>query len=446
LFITMGALSLILKHPGDIIPLYRVKCMADQAKKLPKEPNLRFCYHMLNLVSRSFAIVIQQLPHELQDAVCVFYLVLRALDTVEDDMSIPDTPKCKKLEIFWKKIYDPKYTYPCGEKHYKVLMDEYPKVTAVFLSLKKEYQEVIADITKRMGEGMSNFIKREVVTLEDWDEYCHYVAGLVGIGLSNLWANSMLEDKRFADTEELSNAMGLFLQKTNIIRDYLEDIMEEPAPRMFWPKCIWSKHGKTLDAFAKPENRAAAVSCMNELITNGLAHATDSIEYLTRLKNVDVFRFCGIPQVMAIATMAECYDNGKVFEGVGQDQARAQREDHAAVRGQVRRRRHVQEVRAGHPGQGTCGGPEREENHQGSRRDRQELRRDPRRGFRRVSQKARARLEPPRGESSSCCSAWSTRSTRSACTACASPSRGCPCRTVGSYGRITWRKGRRRWR
>ena len=54
----MGALSLILKHPGDIVPLYRVKCMADQAKKLPKEPNLRFCYHMLNLVSRSFAIVI----------------------------------------------------------------------------------------------------------------------------------------------------------------------------------------------------------------------------------------------------------------------------------------------------------------------------------------------------------------------------------------------------
>ena len=36
---------------------------------------------------------------------------------------------------------------------------------------------------------------------------------------------------------------------------------------------------------------------------------------MTRLKNVDVFRFCAIPQVMAIATMAECYDNGKVFDG-----------------------------------------------------------------------------------------------------------------------------------
>jgi farnesyl-diphosphate farnesyltransferase len=312
----MGVLSLLLKHPGDLVPRLKVKSMADKAKKLPKEPNLAFCYDMLNKVSRSFAIVIQQLPHELQDAVCIFYLVLRALDTVEDDMSIPDDVKCPELEVFYKKIYDKKYTYPCGEKHYKVLMDEYPKVTAVFLSLKKEYRDVIADITKRMGRGMSNFIKREVVSLDDWNEYCHYVAGLVGIGLSNLWASSMLEDKRFADMEDLSNSMGLFLQKTNIIRDYLEDIVEEPAPRMFWPKVIWSKYAKSLDAFQYPENREKAVHCANHLITNALEHAGASLEYMESLKNIDVFRFCAIPQVMAIATLAECYENGKIFEGV----------------------------------------------------------------------------------------------------------------------------------
>ena len=34
---TMGALSLILNHPGDIVPLVKVKMMADKAKKLPKE-------------------------------------------------------------------------------------------------------------------------------------------------------------------------------------------------------------------------------------------------------------------------------------------------------------------------------------------------------------------------------------------------------------------------
>ena len=41
--------------------------------------------------------------------------------------------------------------------------------------------------------------------------------------------------------------MGLFLQKTNIVRDYLEDINEEPAPRMFWPRDVWSKYGEKLE-------------------------------------------------------------------------------------------------------------------------------------------------------------------------------------------------------
>ena len=42
---------------------------------------------------------------------------------------------------------------------------------------------------------------------------------------------------------------GKFLQKTNIIRDYLEDINEEPAPRMFWPKEIWGEYAEKLEAF-----------------------------------------------------------------------------------------------------------------------------------------------------------------------------------------------------
>lgn len=37
-----------------------------------------------------------------------------------------------------------------------------------------------------MGEGMAEFIEREVLTVADYDLYCHYVAGLVGIGLSQV--------------------------------------------------------------------------------------------------------------------------------------------------------------------------------------------------------------------------------------------------------------------
>lgn len=55
------------------------------------------------------------------------------------------------------------------------------------------------------------------------------------------------------------------------------------------------------------------MSCLNELVNNALVHATDCLDYLKMLKNDRVFRFCAIPQVMAIATLAEVYNNPKVF-------------------------------------------------------------------------------------------------------------------------------------
>lgn len=39
------------------------------------------------------------------------------------------------------------------------------------------------------------------------------------------------------------------LQKTNIIRDYLEDINEIPKSRMFWPREIWSKYVDKLEVY-----------------------------------------------------------------------------------------------------------------------------------------------------------------------------------------------------
>ena len=210
---------------------------------------------------------------------------------------------------------------PATKGHYKELMAKFPLVVEAFLNLDVRYQAAIAEVTQKMGAGMAEFISKEVVTLADYNKYCYYVAGLVGVGLSRLFTAGGLEAPEFArDADKgekgLSNGMGLFLQKTNIIRDYLEDIQEEPAPRMFWPRCVWSKYAPRLADFAEPEKSEAAVACLNHLVTNAMAHSLDSLEYLSKLKDPQVFRFCAIPQVMAIATLAACYDNPQVFRSV----------------------------------------------------------------------------------------------------------------------------------
>jgi hypothetical protein len=46
-------------------------------------------------------------------------------------------------------------------------------------------------------------------------------------------------------------------------------------------------------------------------------HAPHCLAYMAQLRNADIFRFCAIPQVMAIGTLALCYNNHAVFTGAG---------------------------------------------------------------------------------------------------------------------------------
>lgn len=310
----MVNLRAILKHPDDLYPMVKLKLAARKAEKqIPAEPHWAFCYSMLHKVSRSFALVIQQLDTDLRDAVCIFYLVLRALDTVEDDTSIATEIKVPILLAFHHHIYEREWHFSCGTKDYKVLMDEFHHVSTAFLELGRGYQVAIEDITKRMGAGMAKFICKEVETVDDYDEYCHYVAGLVGLGLSKLFHASGKEDLQ---SDSISNSMGLFLQKTNIIRDYLEDINEIPKSRMFWPREIWSKYVNKLEDLKYEENSDKAVQCLNDMVTNALIHVEDCLKYMLALRDPAIFRFCAIPQIMAIGTLALCYNNIQVFRGV----------------------------------------------------------------------------------------------------------------------------------
>lgn len=307
-------------YPEELKAMVKIKLNQSKYER-PKEPletlamNLddkAFCYAALSKVSRSFAVVIQQLPEELKDPVCIFYLILRALDTVEDDMELDEDKKLALLSSFHQKSYDPDFRLTgIGDQHdYRVLLEHYHKVIRVFLTLDEKYQKVIEETCQKMAEGMIKYAEGKVETYRDFDDYCYYVAGLVGIGLSGLFSASAIESSKLQEETALSNDMGLFLQKTNIIRDYHEDLIAE---RLFWPSEHWTKYATTIDAFHKNPESEKSLLCLNTLVENALQHAKDSLHYMSMLQNVDVFRFCAIPQVMAIATLAEVYNNPKVF-------------------------------------------------------------------------------------------------------------------------------------
>jgi len=353
-----------LMRPLEIMSGLRLKCtglLENNIKELAMDADSKFCDDMLGRVSRSFAAVIRQLPSDLSMDICIFYLVLRALDTVEDDMEAykgRESEKQAELISFGaKRLTDTNCSVRgVGEGDERTLIEQFGACVRVFNKLPEGSRTVIMDITNEMGAGMAEYVAADLGqgTLDKaaYDRYCHMVAGLVGEGLTRIFVSRGFENESLSGQGELvwpfcadpaktpstlglANSMGLLLQKANIIRDYLEDYVDG---RAFWPQTVWKKHAYTNDLgeFAQPTAHGAglllpmkvgadimakgvgvqALMCLNELVADALELVPDALEYLERVKTPAIYRFCAIPQVMAIATLAECFNNPKVFTGV----------------------------------------------------------------------------------------------------------------------------------
>lgn len=72
---------------------------------------LRRCYELLDMTSRSFSAVIKELEGDLRACIAIFYLVLRGLDTVEDDMTLDVKFKVEELRSFHERLRQPGWTF-----------------------------------------------------------------------------------------------------------------------------------------------------------------------------------------------------------------------------------------------------------------------------------------------------------------------------------------------
>jgi len=78
--------------------------------------------------------------------------------------------------------------------------------------------------------------------------------------------------------------MGPLLQKTNIIRDFREDVDQQ---RYFWPREIWWKEEygfKEMKELYDPAALEQATWAQSGMVLDALGHACDSLHYLRILK------------------------------------------------------------------------------------------------------------------------------------------------------------------
>jgi farnesyl-diphosphate farnesyltransferase len=266
-------------------------------------------------VSRSFALVIRCLPRRLDDAVMVSYLLCRIADTIEDSLR-PVEEKRRMLAGFAASLESGRPEVPPESEYppvYRRLMRHVPDVLTAFRTFDPHVRTLIGERVSEMCRGMSGWTDRKIVTIPDQNDYCYYVAGLVGKLLTDLFhAYGHVTPREKAQLDVHAVEFGLALQKVNIIRDVRADLEDD---RCYWPSEVMGRHGVNAETILRPENVSRAIEAMDELVADQWTYLRAALRYITLLPmtQLRVRMFCAIPLFMAVATARTCQGNRDVF-------------------------------------------------------------------------------------------------------------------------------------
>ncbi|MGO4887641.1 squalene/phytoene synthase family protein [Anaerobacillus sp. MEB173] len=179
---------------------------------------------VLMATSRTFFIPITRLSPGLQEAVSAAYLCMRAIDEIEDHSQLPSDVKSSLLYSV-SKLLQKDFTrtdLTTLLRPYESVLPEVSLRLYDWVELcPKETVEKVKKATSVMAKGMAEWVEKnwDIRTEDDLNDYTYYVAGLVGVMLSDLWEwyDGTKTDKN------LAVAFGRGLQSVNILRNREED-------------------------------------------------------------------------------------------------------------------------------------------------------------------------------------------------------------------------------
>jgi farnesyl-diphosphate farnesyltransferase len=265
-----------------------------------------FCYQALRKVSRSFYVNTVALRNPIRDYVCVAYLLCRIADTIEDDPALAVDAKAEGFALFKDSLCAG--APAAGWQNFVASLDSSDDERELALSFHRVLGEygtfplTIRNILQRhvliMADGMLQYcVKLEgrgesIENFNQLDDYCYYVAGVVGELLTAVFSEEMdIPAPALAQLQKNAVAFGLALQYVNIINDYSTD---NARGIVFWPdSCI----GQNDDEQAP----------LREMSRRCLDYIVDSFEYVRHIprKECTVRGFCLLPLFFAVATLKQ---------------------------------------------------------------------------------------------------------------------------------------------
>ena len=268
-------------------------------------------------VSRTFALTIPQLPPALRTPVTNAYLLCRIADTIEDEVE----PAVAATLVLQQRFV----SVVCGREDADLLVREVvPQLSARTLPAERDLvqnMKRVVGITAGFEEpqrvaiqrcldimchGMHKFqltaSLRGLPRSTDLDDYCYYVAGVVGQMLTELFCSYSAQIRQHrTELHDLAVSFAQGLQMTNILKDVWED---RSRGACWLPQEVFTRYGIDLERLGPgPDSRFDAG--MRELVGVAHVHLRNALAYTLLIpgKETGIRRFCLWAIGLAVLTL-----------------------------------------------------------------------------------------------------------------------------------------------
>ena len=281
-------------------------------------------------VSRTFALTIPQLPPALRTAVTSAYLLCRIADTIEDEPALSAAETLAFLQRFKAAVSGSAESAPLAldlERRLtertlpeeRDLVNNMERVIRMTAALNERPRAAIQRCVELMCYGMPHFQHnasvRGLARASDLDDYCYYVAGVVGEMLTELFCDYSPDiAQQRASLQSLAASFAQGLQMTNILKDVWED---RSRGACWLPQEVFTRHGLDLAKLSPEPHDARFAAGMRELLGTAHAHLRNALQYalLMPAKEVGIRRFCLWAIGLAVLTLRKIEQNPRFTAG-----------------------------------------------------------------------------------------------------------------------------------
>lgn len=275
-----------------------------------------FCRSILPKVSRTFALSIEMLPTSLREAVSTAYLLCRIVDTIEDEPGLSG-PKREALFLAFdaglsngderaiRKVMDAQLDKASADG---MLCERADEVFRAFRMLSNDEKNAIAPYVSQMSSGMNEYAAREkpffIQNERDLERYCYFVAGTVGLLLTNLFSiHAGNQDP--AQLKDRAIHFGLGLQLVNILKDVASDFSRGAC---FLPRNLAEEYQLSLENLLSPSEREKGLKVIAQISKRAREHLRAAVEYTLSWpaqSAAQVRLFCAVPLALAFLSLDE---------------------------------------------------------------------------------------------------------------------------------------------